>query len=338
MADIANDKLISIIVPVYNADAYLRRCVDSILAQSFTEFEALLIDDGSSDGSGPLCDLYEKQDARIRVFHKENNGVSSARNYGLDKASGSYITFLDSDDYVGPDYLRILYEMLEEADADLSILSSANISSADAVFIDSVDQRTLLSQEEVFQELLRDSKFGFYLWGKLYKCSLFDELRFPLGKTFEDIAVLPCVVARCSRCVFSTAQQYYYFQREGSITHVFSASNLQDYFDAMEGFAQFISSRYPEIYSAAYARLMVVMFRDAIDPFLLRKDFLKRAAAYRQKYRGILKQARSLPGLTRKERVKFLLFLFSIRLYRAVRFLKFVFSRNKAENVFLPAQ
>lgn len=109
-AIITESPLVSVIVPVYRAEAYLRQCVDSILAQSMPDFELLLIDDGSPDGSGAICDGYEARDARVRAVHKENGGVSSARNLGIEQAKGSYIVFIDSDDYVGPDYLKELLE------------------------------------------------------------------------------------------------------------------------------------------------------------------------------------------------------------------------------------
>ena len=114
---------ISVIVPVYNAEKYLHRCIDSILAQTFSDFELLLIDDGSKDNSGRICDEYAAKDSRIRVFHKKNGGVSSARNMGLDNAKGDWITFVDSDDWVKQDYL---YSMISQPDADL-IMSSFDI-------------------------------------------------------------------------------------------------------------------------------------------------------------------------------------------------------------------
>ena len=113
--------LISIIVPVYNVDAYLKQCVDSILNQKYENFELLLIDDGSTDKSGEICDVYEQRDKRVRVFHKKNGGVSSARNVGLDNAQGDWIAFVDSDDIVTPDYLFDLYDSLKENDIDLVI-------------------------------------------------------------------------------------------------------------------------------------------------------------------------------------------------------------------------
>ena len=106
--------MISVIVPIYKVEKYLRRCVDSILNQSYTDFELLLIDDGSPDGCPQICDEYAQQDTRVRVFHKPNGGLSDARNYGLDRMKGEYVSFIDSDDYVGPDYLTVLVELAKK--------------------------------------------------------------------------------------------------------------------------------------------------------------------------------------------------------------------------------
>jgi len=114
-------ELISIIIPVYNVEDYLARCLESILFQSFKDFEVLLIDDGSTDGSGKICDAYAQNDTRIRVIHKVNGGVSSARNVGLNNANGQYISFVDSDDFVHPCFLEFLYNSIKSSKADISI-------------------------------------------------------------------------------------------------------------------------------------------------------------------------------------------------------------------------
>ena len=126
--------MISVIVPIYQTERYLPRCIDSILAQSFRDFELLLIDDGSKDNSGAICDWYARQDSRVRVFHKENGGISDTRNFGLDHAKGDYIAFVDSDDYIGHDYLKILMEMAVENDADMTIISFQQTNSPTAPF------------------------------------------------------------------------------------------------------------------------------------------------------------------------------------------------------------
>ncbi len=166
---------ISVIVPVYNAEKYLRRCIDSILAQTFTDFELLLINDGSNDHSGEVCDEYAQKDFRIRVFHKENGGVSSARNMGLDNAMGNWVTFIDSDDAINSDYL---YSMISQSDADL-IMSSFEI-------MDNITQWDNFINNHIFFE--DDIKYFIekYIWSaqfcapwcKLYKRSIIDNLRF----------------------------------------------------------------------------------------------------------------------------------------------------------------
>ena len=118
-----NNELISIIIPVYNAEKYLRQCLDSIINQTYTNFEVLLVNDGSTDSSGMICQEYVENDSRFRYFEKENGGASSARNLGLERSGGAYITFIDSDDWVTPEYLEVLYTTLKENDVDISISS-----------------------------------------------------------------------------------------------------------------------------------------------------------------------------------------------------------------------
>lgn len=211
---------ISIIVPVYKVEKYLKRCVDSILAQTYTNFELILVDDGSPDTCPAMCDKFAKQDNRIKVIHKENGGLSDARNAGLSIATGEYIGFVDSDDYIDPQMYDILLHCLLEDNADVAICNYIRVNESYQKITTMLQpsRNKCFSQEEFIQELLQP--YGGYFvvaWNKLYRKAIFNDLRFPLGKQHEDEFIIHHVVARCKKITCVENVLYYYFQREGSI-------------------------------------------------------------------------------------------------------------------------
>ena len=180
--------MISIILPIYNAESYLRRCIDSILAQAYTNFELLLIDDGSKDASGAICDEYAVTDSRVRVFHKENGGVSSARNLGLDNVQGEYITFCDADDYVAPDWLAAYGKAMAE-NIDLAIQGYYTIEGEDVKVksLQSFTGSTIDAKRQLIVSLMYQGVYG-YLWVKLFRKALIDtnNLRFDMQSAFRE--------------------------------------------------------------------------------------------------------------------------------------------------------
>ena len=183
---------ISVVVPIYNVEKYLEKCIKSILNQTYNNLEIILVNDGSTDNCLNICKKFEKIDKRIFVINKENGGLSEARNYGIDKATGKYITFVDSDDYIDEDYLEFLYKNLIINNCDISICNPR------IVYEDGGKSRTLykycfpqnivLEGEKALEMMLYQKKFDNSAWGKLYKINLFDEIRYPVGKLYEDIA------------------------------------------------------------------------------------------------------------------------------------------------------
>lgn len=178
---------ISIIVPVYKVEKYLRKCVDSILAQTFTDFEVILVDDGSPDNSGKICDEYAEKDNRVRVIHKENGGLSSARNAGIDVARGKYLGFVDSDDYIDEDMYEILYENLKIHDADISSVELIPFYGDRYKKANKEKKVIILNKKEAIKSVLEGTQFYAYAWNKLYRKELFKDNRYLDGKTFEEI-------------------------------------------------------------------------------------------------------------------------------------------------------
>ena len=196
------DPLVSIIVPVYNVKPYLNRCVDSLLRQSYQNTELLLVDDGSTDGSEALCDEYAAQDARVRVLHKKNGGLSDARNAGVDAAKGEYLSFVDGDDWVSPYYIENLYRALEQAGADFSASCFEEVfegQPVQSVPTERLEAFEILSREECLRRILYQEGMEVTTPTKLYKRALFEGVRYPVGKLYEDIPVAYEVTKRAHK-------------------------------------------------------------------------------------------------------------------------------------------
>lgn len=232
------ETIISVIVPVYNVEPYIEKCIESVLNQSFENLELILVNDGSPDRSGKICEDYAKKDSRIKVVHKENGGLSDARNRGLQIAKGEYIFFLDSDDYIAPKALEVLYKRIREDDADISISNFLYINQND----DEIRQRNidmpvkdeLLSRDEMLEKLTTEKYWYFVVaWGKLYRRNLWMNYKFPVGKIHEDEFVCHYIVNECDKVSCIQEPLYYYVQRNDSIMgNGFSIKNL-DFVEAL---------------------------------------------------------------------------------------------------------
>ncbi|MEG0693628.1 MAG: glycosyltransferase, partial [Oscillospiraceae bacterium] len=202
---------ISVIVPVYNAQTTVKDCVNSILGQSFTEIEILLINDGSKDCSLAVISELAKEDTRISVFTKENGGQSSARNLGLEQAKGDYVAFIDSDDTINPDMLSLLYNNAIAQDAELSICGVRLIKNG----VDITPQKhrmdkLVFSRKEAIEQLLAEKYVLFSVCDKLYKRTLFDEIRFPVGVIHEDVLLPYQLTTLCNKVVCEMKPMYNY--------------------------------------------------------------------------------------------------------------------------------
>lgn len=209
---------ISIIIPVYNMEKYLDRCIRSVVNQTYRNLEIILVDDGSEDFSAGICDQWSKKDNRIRVIHKSNGGLSDARNAGLDIASGSYIGFVDSDDFIHPKMYQRLYEDSKRMDADISVCGFDLISEKYEKLSEvKLLGDCLLSKKEALTYMCKYVTFA-VVCNKLYKSDIFRDLRFEKGKIAEDVFIMPRIYHRCKRLYFSSFCGYCYVQTPDSIT------------------------------------------------------------------------------------------------------------------------
>lgn len=211
---------ISVIVPVYNVEAYLSRCINSILAQTYGDFELILVDDGSTDNSGKICDDFALSDPKIQVIHKENGGQSSARNVGLDVCTGKYIAFVDSDDFIAPNMLENLRMLVEKENADIAECSMTRVfDSAPPQNLTETDDYMVTAGPETIPMLYKDCLPGSPApCNKLYRRNLFYNLRFEEGRIYEDTLIVPFIYYRAKKVVRTPNCYYFYYQRQGSTT------------------------------------------------------------------------------------------------------------------------
>lgn len=211
-------KKISIIVPCYNVEQYLPKCIDSILNQTYKNLEVWLVDDGSPDRCGEICDEYAKKDTRIKVIHKKNGGLADARNVALDMMTGEYVVCVDSDDYISPTHIEGLYHLIEKYGADVSVNTFCSFYEGSSPNPNSKSTKDwVLDGLHATEMMFYQEHFDTTAWGKMYKASLFDGIRYPKGLLFEDLPTTYRLFLKANKVVYNDEQSYFYLLRSNSI-------------------------------------------------------------------------------------------------------------------------
>ena len=218
--------LISIIIPVYKVEKYLEKCIESVLKQTYTNLQIILVDDGSPDNCGKICDEYAKKDSRIEVIHKANGGLSDV---GISKAKGRYIGFVDSDDYIKEDMYEILLNLIKKYDADVSICNLYDVIDGNECIRNKENGIREYSRLDILKEVLLDKNIQSYAWNKLYEKELFDEIKYPIRKKYEDIGTTFYVFEKCNKIVVTSEPEYYYLKRSDSLVNNVTESTILDY-------------------------------------------------------------------------------------------------------------
>lgn len=209
--------MISVIVPVYNVCEYLERCIRSVLEQTYQDFELILVDDGSNDGSEMICDQYASENSRVFAIHQKNAGPSAARNVGIEAAKGEYIAFIDSDDFIHEKMLEILYVNSKKYDADISVCDIWWQEENDDISYETGENKTeVFEGNAVMQQLFDKELVTIVPWSKLYKRVIFEHLRFPEGKLYEDEIIIHSLLYECRRSVYTSCKLYYYMKHKNS--------------------------------------------------------------------------------------------------------------------------
>lgn len=315
--------LLSIIVPIYNVEQYLRRCVDSLCAQTYHNLEIILVDDGSPDCCGQICEEYAKIDSRIVVVHKSNGGLSSARNAGLEIAKGDYIAFVDSDDWVDYDSYEKLLNLAQKYDARIVCAGRYDMDGATGEEMVGLcpEIEGIISGEEFSARIFRWDHMDSASWDKLYSRNLFEDIRYPEGVTGEDLPVTYRLALKAERCALGNFPFYHYFHRPGSITT--SAFSEKDFYfpECAIQIEQFITKNYPAIaYSAKYLKVRAlgwtVQMLD-ISPKATRMQYKQQEKKYRRLLRKEVRFITSCDYFSATQRRDYL--LVSFHAYRLSR-------------------
>lgn len=254
--------MISVIIPVYNVKPYIAQCLDSVIRQSHREIEIIIVDDGSTDGSGAICDTYVQRDARIRVIHQENRGLSAARNRGIEAAHGEFLSFVDSDDYLLCDMLEQLLSACRKQDADMAICTHRILDERRNPPLLAYSQPPCADCEvfngpEIMDAYLRQRKIANTVWARLYKASLFDEIRFPVGRFYEDVFTTYKLLHASKRLVLLGKPGYIYRNaRPGSITtRMYIPRHMDILYGRLEEL-EFIRKHYPHLVACMESNLI----------------------------------------------------------------------------------
>ena len=314
--------LISVIVPVYNVAQYLEKSIASIQQQTYKNLEIILVNDGATDESGRLCEQIAEQDERVLVYHKENEGLSQARNDGLKQAHGDYVIFIDSDDYIHPEMIASLYQQLVKEDADVSSCGVMNVyANSESPQTENQDDYFVCDTETFLREYLIGEKIPGTICNKLIKKEIAAQLTFPKGLIYEDAYYHFDLIKVAKKYVVNTKPYYYYFHRGDSITTKPYAEKDLAYIDIYQKFYNEVVKNYSSLTEVAFFRLAYAHFF-ILDKMLLDDNF-KEFKDYPRIYRYLKKHAFAIFKNTifrKGRRISALALFVNVRLYRILLF------------------
>lgn len=256
-----NDK-VSIIIPVYNVELFVERCLESVINQTYENIEIIIINDGSTDGSMKLCEKYQERDTRIKLVSQNNMGLSAARNKGIELSKGNYICFIDSDDWVEKDYVKFGIDMITKTNAEVAVVGHyISNDYSDRIAYPGWTSRSeeCLNKTEAIKLLIEDKKIKSHAWDKIFRKELFDNIRFPKDRNFEDVFIMHEIFDKCHTIVKCLQPKYHYYVRENSIAHNYKTSNILDYFDAQLARREYIKQHYLQFIPLQNTKLMELL-------------------------------------------------------------------------------
>ena len=314
---------VSIVVPVYNVEDCLSYCVDSLRQQTYKNIEIILVDDGSTDSSGEICDQYAREDDRIKVLHIENGGLSNARNTGVKESSTDWIVFIDSDDYYDHRAIEYLVELRDKYRVDLvatPVIEVRNYENSDFLgdfrekYSGKLDRRTALEQ------MFYGNYVGTHSGGKLYKKEILLRFPYPNGMLYEDLALAYEHIAFCENIAVSDLNLYKYYRRPGSIVNSKYSDRLLDFYKAMEWNRAYVERDYPNDKEMRRALNVRYVFNGLhIVHAMLSSDMYAEVNKIRKEYIQYFKDVILNSNVTRKNKVKYLMLLVSPKLYEKIR-------------------
>ena len=318
-----SNALISVIIPVYKVEKYLCQCIESTLAQTYQNLEIILVNDGSPDNCGAICDEYAKKDARIKVIHKHNGGLSDARNAGIEIATGELISFVDSDDWIESNMIEILSMNLIDYNADISCCSYYMSYANANIPFNSSQEILVFTNEQAVECILLNKREHLtpIACGKLYKKRVFDDVRYPLGRIHEDGYVIIDVLSKARVIVSNLTPMYYYRQRSSGIMHTYAhrwnEKRVDDFLHLFDTRLKTIEKLYPDMFGICKRQFLDVNFE--ILNQIIRNRGYKRTLKLKKTFSTIRDNydyIMTMDFFTRKEKIKTYILRRSLTLYK----------------------
>ena len=311
-----NEK-ISLIVPVYNVEKYLEKCVNSILKQTYKNLEIILVDDGSRDKSTEICDKLKKVDNRIIVVHKNNGGLSDARNVGIEIATGNYLGFIDSDDYIQNDMYEYLYKLIKENNADISICDYKIIyEDEDFQVEEKINRIQTYTKIDAMKELLKRNQIQDYAWNKLYKRNLFSNIKYPVGRKMEDLGTTYKLFDKANKIIKGNQKKYFYLQRIGSIVNNKTIDLFIDKYELSFERYNYLKNKYGEVIENEIDMVQKILELYQIKDITVYKYIEEKRI--NKILENILNSKNVKKNLTLKLRVKLILLKLNKKIYRII--------------------
>lgn len=317
MNKVSSQPLISVIIPFYNVEDYLGKCINSVITQDYHNLEIILIDDGSNDSSSKIAAAYTKKDSRIKTIKQQNGGISVARNTGIDQAKGEYICFIDSDDYVASNYISELFRLIQKYQVALSTTKHYIVYPKKTINA-STGKEELLTTHDLFDKLLHGEDVDISAWGKLYHRSLFKTIRYPAGQNFEDTATTYQLFQAAQTVATKSIPTYYYIRRPNSITTGNFSEKMFELIAATDQMTTDISEWYPDLQKGCNRRRMfarlstLTQLAKSAHP---ERKYIKPLMTYIQKHRAAIL---SDPRIPRRDRIALRVTRFGFLTYRII--------------------
>ncbi|WP_321995068.1 glycosyltransferase family 2 protein [Clostridium butyricum] len=310
-----NEPLISVILPIYNIEKYLPTCMEALFNQTYKNLEFILIDDGSRKECSNLCDSYLDIDKRVVVYHKENGGLSDARNYGIKRSNGEYITCIDPDDYVDFDYVEYLFTVLNKYRCKMSICQHRIKYDNGSIKDNGRKQDEDIGTKLCIERMLYHDVIDTSAWGKLYHRSLFDKIEYPKGKLFEDIGTTYALMMKCEKIAVGYESKYNYIFHNNSIVNGEFKPNKLDMLEMTDKMATDVIDRYPELWKGVQRRQVYARF-STLNQMLNVVGYDKERQEildYIKKYKKAIMFNSQNP---KRDKIAFIILTFSYKLYR----------------------
>jgi len=307
-------ELITIIVPVYNVEQYLDRCIESIVNQTYSNLEIILVNDGSTDGSSEICSKYQKSDDRIIVINKNNSGLSSARNAGLNIAKGKYVGFVDGDDYISEVMYENLYGLIKQTKSNIAIGGRyrAYDNSCEIEQFRNYPS-PVMTNVEALAALMSYRGFDMSVCDKIFERKLFDDIEFPLGKTCEDSFVTYKIFSRVNKVAYDKTPYYYYYQRQNSISRNLNVN--ETVLEASYEQLQFISANYSTLSNEAYTSYIISSIA-IYNEYIIRNKKWNDAKKYQKYALENIHYVINNKHITKTKKMQIVIFASSISLYK----------------------